>query len=47
MMCPQEGCSLLSQPLEAQKDILGYTLKERVGSGGFGEVWSAVRPADC
>ena len=26
------------------KDILGYTLKERIGSGGFGEVWSAVAP---
>ena len=35
---------MLSQPLEAQKDILGYTLKDRVGSGGFGEVWSAVAP---
>jgi len=35
---------LTTQPLEAQKDILGYTLQERIGSGGFGEVWSAVAP---
>lgn len=35
---------MLSQPLEANKDILGYTLKERIGAGGFGEVWSAVAP---
>ena len=27
-----------------QKDILGYTLQERVGTGGFGEVWSAIAP---
>ena len=35
---------MLSQPLEANKEILGYTLKERIGAGGFGEVWSAVAP---
>lgn len=35
---------MLSQPLEAQKDVLGYTLQERIGSGGFGEVWSAIGP---
>jgi serine/threonine protein kinase len=35
---------LTTEPLAAQKDILGYTLKERIGSGGFGEVWSAVAP---
>ncbi len=26
------------------KNILGYTLQERIGSGGFGEVWSAIAP---
>ncbi|MDG1872566.1 MAG: tubulin-like doman-containing protein [Mariniblastus sp.] len=35
---------MLSNPLEAERNILGYTLKERIGSGGFGEVWSAVAP---
>lgn len=35
---------MLSEPLAANKNILGYTLKERIGSGGFGEVWSAVAP---
>ena len=34
----------MTQPLEAKKEILGYTLKERIGSGGFGEVWSAIAP---
>ena len=35
---------MLSEPLSANKDIIGYTLKERIGSGGFGEVWSAIAP---
>jgi serine/threonine protein kinase len=35
---------MVSQPIERTKDILGYTLKERIGSGGFGEVWSAIAP---
>ena len=35
---------MLSEPLAADKNILGYTLKERIGAGGFGEVWSAVAP---
>ena len=35
---------MTSQPLAAKKDILGYTLQERIGSGGYGEVWSAVAP---
>ncbi len=35
---------MLSEPLSADKHILGYTLKERIGAGGFGEVWSAVAP---
>ena len=35
---------MLSEPLAADKNILGYTLKERIGAGGFGEVWSAIAP---
>lgn len=35
---------MTSPPIEAQKNILGYTLKQRIGSGGFGEVWSAIAP---
>jgi serine/threonine protein kinase len=35
---------MLAKPLETNKNILGYTLKERIGAGGFGEVWSAVAP---
>jgi serine/threonine protein kinase len=35
---------LTTKPQQAQKDILGYTLQERIGSGGFGEVWSAIAP---
>ena len=35
---------MVSQPQHASKNILGYTLKERIGSGGFGEVWSAIAP---
>ena len=35
---------MVSQPQHATKNILGYTLKERIGSGGFGEVWSAIAP---
>lgn len=33
-----------TEPLQADKNILGYTLKARIGHGGFGEVWSAVAP---
>ena len=32
------------QPLTAETDVLGYKLLERIGSGGFGEVWSAEAP---
>ena len=35
---------MLQNPLAIDKEILGYKLKERIGSGGFGEVWSAVAP---
>ena len=35
---------MLQNPLAIDKEILGYQLKERIGSGGFGEVWSAVAP---
>ena len=33
-----------NQPLTAETDVLGYKLLERIGSGGFGEVWSAEAP---
>lgn len=35
---------MVSKPQHASKNILGYSLKERIGSGGFGEVWSAIAP---
>jgi hypothetical protein len=35
---------VLQTPLETKKEILGYELQERIGAGGFGEVWSAVAP---
>ena len=35
---------MLQNPLAIDKEILGYKLRERIGSGGFGEVWSAVAP---
>jgi serine/threonine protein kinase len=35
---------VLQTPLETDKEILGYKLLERIGSGGFGEVWSAIAP---
>ena len=35
---------MVAQPLQSDADVLGYKLKDRIGSGGFGEVWSAVAP---
>ena len=35
---------MLQNPLAIDKEILGYKLQERIGSGGFGEVWSAIAP---
>lgn len=34
----------MSESAQANKVILGYTLKERIGAGGYGEVWSAEAP---
>lgn len=35
---------IVPQPLTSESEILGYQLIERIGSGGFGEVWSAIAP---
>jgi serine/threonine protein kinase len=32
------------QNLQPEQSVLGYVLKERIGTGGYGEVWSAVAP---
>ena len=32
------------QSLQAEQTVLGYVLKERVGVGGYGEVWSCEAP---
>ncbi len=36
---------MVSQPQHASKNILGYTLKEHIGSGGFGEVYFSTSDA--
>ena len=33
-----------NQPLKPDDEILGYKLKHRLGSGGYGEVWAAEAP---
>lgn len=33
-----------SQSLQADRNILGYQLQDRIGAGGYGEVWSAIAP---
>ena len=30
--------------INAAETVLGYTLKEQIGIGGYGEVWSAEAP---
>ncbi len=39
-----KGNSVTTKPIEPAGDILGYKLEKRIGSGGFGEVWSADAP---
>ena len=35
---------MLLQPTNSADSILGYTLREKIGSGGYGEVWVAEAP---
>ena len=32
------------QPLKTSEPIPGYTMKERIGAGGYGEVWKVDAP---
>ena len=33
-----------TKTIEANESYLGYVLRERIGAGGYGEVWSAEAP---
>ena len=33
-----------SPQVQPNQDILGYVLEQRIGAGGFGEVWKAIAP---
>lgn len=35
---------MLKKPSNTPESILGYTLTERIGAGGYGEVWAAEAP---
>ena len=35
---------MLLQPTQSSDAILGYTLREKIGTGGYGEVWAADAP---
>ena len=35
---------MLLRPANSSSSILGYVLKERIGTGGYGEVWAAEAP---